>query len=114
MTPTQLVVAITTFAEKTQATDMAQRVIREKVAACAQVDGPIESFYRWENQICQDSEWRLTMKTTTSALARLQERVLGSHPYAQPQWVVLGLVGTTSGYDAWVREAVTQEGTEPV
>ena len=51
MNLTNLVVATTTFAEKSQATEMARLVIGNKVAACAQVDGPIESHYYWEGQI---------------------------------------------------------------
>ena len=111
MNPTRLLIATTTFSEKSHATEMARLVIREKAAACAQVDGPIESHYCWDNQICQDSEWRLTMKTTISAISRLQELVLGAHPYDQPQWLVTSVVGTTAEYESWVEQAVNQTGT---
>ena len=88
---------------------MAQLVVKNKVAACAQVDGPIESHYRWESQICLDTEWRLTIKTTASALPSLTELVMGNHPYEQPQWIVLEVAKTMAGYENWVRESVIQD-----
>ena len=111
---TKLVVATTTFAERSQATQMAKLVIEQKAAACAQVGGPIESYYRWEGQICQETEWRLTIKSTTLALPRLRDLVLANHPYRQPQWVVLEAIGTTAGYENWVRDSVELEGLEDV
>ncbi len=104
-----LLVITTTFAEKQTASEMAQRVIRAGLAACAQVDGPIESHYRWQGNPCQDTEWRLTMKTTNGVLNRLAELVHANHPYQTPQWIVLAVEQVTDGYRDWVRQAVIDE-----
>ena len=107
----KLIVVTTTFAEQLQATEMARQVIRERAVACAQVEGPIESHYVWEGQLCQDTEWRLTMKTTASTLAQLTAIVQATHPYKLPQWVVVAVESSTAAYAEWVRDAVEKEGT---
>ncbi len=109
MNSIQLLIATTTFADKASATLMAQRVIQRSAAACAQVEGPIESHYRWQGELFHEIEWRLTMKTTAEALSRLQAIVHESHPYEQPQWLVTPVARSSSGYEAWVCDAVTRE-----
>jgi periplasmic divalent cation tolerance protein len=105
-----LVVVTTTFAMREHANEMATRVIQQRVVACAQVDGPIESFYEWDGQTCQETEWRLTMKTTRTSLTKLHSLVHAHHPYQQPQWIVLPVLEASAGYAAWVLASVA-EGT---
>lgn len=110
MSVPRLVVAMTTFAEQQHAKEMAERVVQQGAAACAQIDGPIQSVYRWEGQLCGDVEWRLTLKSTQSALARLQRIVLEHHPYDQPQWLVLDVCDASPGYANWVEAAIVEKG----
>jgi periplasmic divalent cation tolerance protein len=56
MAACDLVVVTTTFATREQAIEMATRATQARVAACAQVDGPLESFYEWEGKTCQETE----------------------------------------------------------
>ena len=85
MNGSELVIAMTTFSQQAAATQMAQRVIRARVAACAQVEGPIESYYHWNGEEHHDTEWRLTMKTTAAAETRLRQLVHKHHPYELPR-----------------------------
>ena len=107
MSVTEIVVATTTFADKTQAAEMAKRVISARAAACAQIDGPFESHYGWQGKICQETEWRLTMKTADSSLDRLASIVLATHPYDLPQWFVVQAFQTSDPYRDWVIASVT-------
>ena len=111
MNPSALAVATTTFSEKSDATDMAQRLIRERLAGCAQVEGPIESHYRWKGQLCQETEWRLTIKTTAAAVPRLTAVVHQHHPYEQPQWAVVAVQSTSDTYGNWILENVAAAGS---
>jgi periplasmic divalent cation tolerance protein len=102
-----VVVATTTFADQTHANEMAQRLLREGVAACVQVEGPLQSHYRWEGRLCQDTEWRLTIKTAASSLERLKTIVHRTHPYELPQWVVVEAMQVSDGYRDWVLRSIT-------
>lgn len=106
MEPARLLIATTTFSQRADATAMARRVIGEQLAACAQVEGPLESHYRWKGEDCQETEWRLTIKTTAAAIEKLSQVVHQNHPYEQPQWVVVEVRSTSEGYAAWVRASI--------
>lgn len=106
-TSSKIVIVTTTFADQTHATEMAQRILRAGVAACVQVEGPIESHYRWEGRLCQDTEWRLTIKTAESSLERLKTIVHETHPYELPQWVVVEAMQVSDGYRDWILHSMT-------
>lgn len=114
MTHSDILVATTTFAEKTDATEMAKRVVTARAAACVQIEGPIESHYWWDGRLCQDSEWRLTIKTSAIALARLKTLVHQTHPYELPQWVVVEAVQVSDGYRDWVLASTSPDGMTEV
>ncbi len=101
-----LVIVTTTFADKTTATAVAQASINASLAACAQIDGPIESHYRWNGQVCCDQEWRLSLKTTANALTPLKQLVDSLHPYQLPQWIVTPVIDASDLYCQWVIQSV--------
>lgn len=111
MDPTALAIATTTFSQPSDASEMARRLVRENLAACAQVEGPIESHYRWKDQLLQETEWRLTIKTTAAAVPRLAEVVHQHHPYEQPQWVVVAVQSASEAYGSWVCDNVVAAGS---
>jgi len=110
MTQSDILVVTTTFAEKTDATEMARRIIMTRAAACVQVEGPVESHYWWDGRLSQDTEWRLTIKTSASTLSRLKTLVHESHPYELPQWVVVEAVQVSDGYRDWVLGSTSPDG----
>ena len=46
-----LLMICTTVAQLEEAQRIAQQLIENRWAACVQIDGPIESWYRWEGQL---------------------------------------------------------------
>lgn len=97
---------ITTTAEKSAATDLARRLIEGRLAACVQIDGPIESHYRWQGAIEQTAEWRLTIKTTAAAANRVVAVVHELHAYDEPEILVTPIIGGSPGYLRWLAEEV--------
>ena len=53
----------TTMNSKEGAQKIAEAIVRRRLAACAQVSGPITSTYRWEGELEQSEEWVCTAKT---------------------------------------------------
>ena len=71
-----------TAPDKLTARSIAKAIIEEKLAACANILGPIESFYIWENKLNQDKEVLLLAKTAKES--ELISRVKQLHPYECP------------------------------
>ena len=96
-----LLVAWTTFPDR-EAADRAARVfVEERLVACAQISGPIRSFYRWEGKLCEDEEFRLTLKFAEGKLPALEKRLREVHPYTTPQWIVVRADRVSPDYLAW-------------
>lgn len=107
MSNSGLVVCLSTVADLEQARSLASSMIRERLAACVQIDGPIESHYQWEGKTCREQEYRLVIKTTSAKGDQLKQRLMVLHPYDQPQIVLLPCSDSDSGYADWVRQQTT-------
>lgn len=100
----------TTVDSREGAERLAALVVDERLAACAQVGGPISSFYRWESKVQSDEEWMVVIKTAADRLTALTERLVEAHPYDVPEIVAVPVVGGNPAYLEWVREE-SGEGT---
>lgn len=101
-----LVVCFSTVSTIEQAQQLASQLIERCVAACVQIDGPIQSYYQWEGKPCCEPEYRLIIKSSSDAAAKLQETLRELHPYEVPQIVLLESVAASREYAAWVCEQV--------
>lgn len=88
--------------------EIAERIAVElvdlRLAACAQVSGPITSTYRWQGRIENADEWLCTAKTTREQLPAIAEVLKRLHPYEVPELVATPIVGGSEAYLDWVVE----------
>ncbi|MBL0886877.1 divalent-cation tolerance protein CutA [Myceligenerans indicum] len=94
----------TTFDAEKDAEDLAGSVVEARLAACAQIDGPILSMFRWEGAMQKEREWRVTFKTTAALAEPLTERIVSEHPYDVPEVVVTALIGGHRDYLDWMED----------
>ncbi|MFI2608123.1 divalent-cation tolerance protein CutA [Kitasatospora sp. NPDC018619] len=104
------VVVTTTHESEEQARALASAVVRERLAACAQVY-PVRSVYWWEGEVQDADEWRIDLKTRAELADRLGAFVAGQHSYETPEVVAVPVVGGSADYLAWVA-AQTAAGPE--
>jgi len=87
---------------------MATKLVQEKLVACAQVCGTIQSVYVWKG-VCETSkETLLLAKTTLSLFERLEAAVCADHPYECPQIVALPIVAANADYLGWLDEQLRE------
>ncbi|MEU6973308.1 divalent-cation tolerance protein CutA [Kitasatospora aureofaciens] len=95
------VVVTTTHESEEQARDLAAAVVRERLAACAQVY-PVRSVYWWEGEVQDAEEWRIDLKTRAELADRLAGFVVARHPYETPEVIAVPVVSGSPGYLRWV------------
>jgi len=100
MTRARLV--LTTIGSKDGAEQLAQQLVKRRLAACVNIVGPIRSVYRWKDKIEQEEEYLLLIKTTTAQTAQLQAAFREMHPYELPECVELAIDGGSEAYLAWL------------
>jgi periplasmic divalent cation tolerance protein len=98
-----MLVAWTTVATAADADRIAADVIAQNLAVCVQVDSPITSHYRWQGRQAKDLEFRLCFKLLPEQCAALERRVLDTHPYDTPEWIVVRAEHVAEKYLSWAR-----------
>ena len=93
-----------TFPTAELARETAAKLVQEKLVACAQVCGTIQSIYTWKGVCETSSETLLLAKTVLSLFERLEAAVRAVHPYECPQIVALPIVTANADYLDWMNE----------
>lgn len=105
----ECVLVTTTVASREQADQLAEALVRGRLAACAQISGPVASTWRWHGVVEQGDEWICRFKTTRTRLPALETELVRRHAYELPELTVIPLGGSRA-YLAWIEEAVRDEG----
>ncbi|GLU49755.1 divalent-cation tolerance protein CutA [Nocardiopsis ansamitocini] len=92
-----------------EARRLADGVVAARLAACAQISGPITSVYRWAGQIQAEEEWRLVLKTTGGRFAELTAYLADHHSYDVPEIIAVPIEGGHPEYLDWVAESTRGE-----
>lgn len=102
----ELIQVVTTFGDRHACQKVAGFLIDERLAACVQIGGPVESWYEWEGQTEQAEEWVLTIKTTEAVFPLLEKRIAELHPYDEPEIIAMPITQASRGYRQWVHKQV--------
>lgn len=85
-----------------EALKIGRQVVEEQWAACANVLPGMRSIYRWENELVEDSEAVLILKSHDALVPDLSARVVELHSYTVPCVVSLPIVGGNPAYIEWM------------
>jgi periplasmic divalent cation tolerance protein len=96
----------TTVGSRADGQRLARAIVEGRLAACVQLEGPVQSFYRWQGKFCEDEEFRLVIKTLPGCAAALQALFGEQHPYEVPQFVAWS-ASASPAYADWARGEVT-------
>jgi periplasmic divalent cation tolerance protein len=81
--------------------------VDERLAACVNRLGPVQSVYRWEGKIEQSEEQLLIIKTERRLFAALEKRVRELHSYSVPEIVALPIIDGSQDYLRWLGDQTT-------
>ncbi|MCK5024605.1 MAG: divalent-cation tolerance protein CutA [Thermoplasmata archaeon] len=97
-----LVVLITAPNDQ-EASILSHALVEEKLIACAN-RFPVQSIYRWQDNIENEAEIMLICKIMASNLDKLIKRVKELHSYDVPEIIALPILGGSKDYLDWVSE----------
>jgi periplasmic divalent cation tolerance protein len=99
------VMVLTTLPVDADGPGFANSLVEERLAACVNLLAPMESVYRWEDNIEQETERQVVIKTSRDRVAALWERIRELHPYDVPEFLVLPIVDGNNAYLKWVADS---------
>lgn len=101
---TKLILVRITCPSRRVAEDIADAALEARLAACANLEGPVTSSYRWKGVIEQSFEFILWLKAPEANWAKLDMLVNRVHPYDVPAIVAMPLTHVSDAYAAWAAE----------
>lgn len=94
----------TTTDTRAEAVELARGAVAARLAACAQVAGPVASMYWWEGEIRREEEWLVMLKLPADRYDDLAEFLTQEHSYDEPEIVATPIVTGSAGYLEWLHE----------
>lgn len=92
----------TTTDSKEQAQKIAKYLVEKKLAACVQINGPIESIYRWKGKVENAQEWLCLIKTREDCFSKVEAAIKKIHPYETPEIIAVPIVKGSKEYLNWL------------
>ena len=91
-----------TAKDSDEAKAIARTVVEERLAACANLFGPIQSVYWWDGKLCEEEEVALVLKTSEVRKNELLARIHEIHSYETPCIVCLPIADGNPDFLNWI------------
>jgi periplasmic divalent cation tolerance protein len=99
-------VVLVTASSSQEANAIAFALVEAKLAACVNVI-PIQSIYTWQEEVHNEQEWQLLIKTDLSQFSALEAKIRELHSYEVPEIIALPIIAGSQSYLQWISAQVT-------
>jgi periplasmic divalent cation tolerance protein len=89
---------------RAEAIALSRAAVESRLAACAQVAGPVASTYWWNGVVERAEEWLVLLKLPADKYEELQAFLNERHSYDEPEIIALPVVAGSATYLDWIRE----------
>ena len=96
------IVVLTTVGTEEQANDISRELVARGLAACVNIVPRIRSVYRWHDEICQDDELLLIIKSSHGRFEEISSVITELHEYELPEILALGVDDGVPGFLDWI------------
>ena len=87
-----------------EAHTIAEALVKERLAACANILAPMRSIYHWQGRVEEEVETALIIKTREELFSAVEARVRELHSYDTPCIVALPIHLGYQPYLDWILE----------
>lgn len=106
---TEFQIILCTCPQQELATNIAEKLVTENLAACVNIIPRIMSIYRWQGVIEKAPEFLLLIKTSTKHFAAIEDLIKHKHPYEVPEILSLPIVQGSATYLNWLDQNLHEE-----
>ncbi len=94
----------TAIYDESKALEIAESLVKGKLAGCVQVLGPTKSFYLWKGELISDNEFLLLIKTKEKLYKRVEEVIKKMHTYDVPEILSFEIKKGSKSYLEWMEK----------
>jgi periplasmic divalent cation tolerance protein len=93
----------TTTSSLKEANKIAKHLLAKNLAACIQIS-KIDSLYIWKNELCEDKEYLLSIKTKKSNYKKIKREIKENHSYDVPEIIGLKISKLDKNYKQFINK----------
>jgi periplasmic divalent cation tolerance protein len=102
--PEKILLALSTFPDADTARQISNELVTKKFAACANILPPVESIYRWKEEIESGNETLVFFKLSEDRQSAFQDKLRSLHPYDVPEIIFVPIARGLPEYLQWVAQ----------
>lgn len=104
------IVIFITCKNKPEAEAIANKLLEEKMIACANIVSGIQSMYWWEGKVNTDQEVLMIIKTRKTLFPKIVKTVKNFHSYTVPEIIALPITAGNADYLKWINASTKGSG----
>lgn len=98
------IIVLVTTKDITEAEKIAGELVKDGYAACVNIINKVRSIYRWQGEICRDTEALCVIKTIKGNFEALKDKVKSMHSYTVPEVIGLPIDVSSDKYLKWLQK----------
>jgi len=95
-------IIMTTVGSEEQAISIAEELVHKRLSACVNIVPAIRSIYSWKDEVCDDEELLLIIKTVRDRFEEIRAVIRELHSYDLPECVVIDLADGCPEFLGWI------------
>ncbi|GAA4361307.1 divalent-cation tolerance protein CutA [Kangiella marina] len=99
-------VALCTAPDSDTAESLAEKMVKQKLAACVNIIPAITSVYEWQGDIEKEPEVLMVIKTDEELMGQLEELLEQEHPYEVFELISCNIDQAATAYLQWLNGAL--------
>ncbi len=100
------IIVLITARDKKEADKIAEKLIRDKLAACVNIVSGIKSLFWWQGKVDRAKETLLIVKSRKEKFAKIVRSVKANHSYAVPEIIAIPIASGFKPYLEWIDESI--------
>jgi periplasmic divalent cation tolerance protein len=103
----QFIVVLVTTASEEEATTIGRDVVKQGLAACANILVLKKSIFQWEGKLAEEQEFLMIIKSRSDLFEDLSVAIQRLHSYKVPEIVAIPIVKGSAEYMNWILDNTT-------
>lgn len=96
------IMLLTTVRDEKEADKITKELVKQKLAACAQIYGPIKSKFMWKQEVQEDEEWMCFIKSREDLFEDVEKKIKSLHSYENPEIISFDISDASEEYEKWM------------